>query len=244
MQLIITGCEYVGKTTLAERVSQWIADTMGSSRSFHDHFTLPSPEVRDQDGELFMQMSPDFKERFQRYMIEYHLIPSFLTDNDHMLTGFHIEEAVFAPLYYGYGGEGQYAARSPFARSIEKRIMEIAPEMVLVLLRASPEAIMNRMKENPRPRDQAGRRDGILQEKDVEYALEQFDQEFSSSLIRRKFQIDNTDLTPEETLQQFVDNIKKHLSSKDQLRITTHQALSASGEGKGRQVAHVKTRNH
>ena len=69
MNLIITGCEYVGKTTLAERVSQWIADTMGTSRSFHDHFTLPSPEVRDRDGELFMQMSPDFKEDLITFVV-------------------------------------------------------------------------------------------------------------------------------------------------------------------------------
>lgn len=244
MNLIITGCEYVGKTTLAERVSQWIADTMGTSRSFHDHFTLPSPEVRDRDGELFMQMSPDFKERFQRYMIEYHLLPAFFTDPDHMLTGFHIEEAVFAPLYYGYGGEGQYAARSSFARSIEKRILEIAPDTILVLLKASPEAIRQRMKENPRPRDQAGRRDGILQDKDVEHVLQAFQNEFDATLLRKRIQIDNTDLTPGETLQEFVENVQKHISQRDRLRILTHQALLKTGEAKSGEVAHIKTRNY
>ncbi|MCE2483786.1 MAG: hypothetical protein J4F33_13175 [Alphaproteobacteria bacterium] len=37
MKLIITGCEHVGKTTLAGGVSRWLADITGYSRSFHDH---------------------------------------------------------------------------------------------------------------------------------------------------------------------------------------------------------------
>lgn len=37
MRLIITGCEHVGKTTLAAGVSRWLADLTGYSRSFHDH---------------------------------------------------------------------------------------------------------------------------------------------------------------------------------------------------------------
>ena len=65
----------------------------GYSRTFHDHFTVPSPEVADEDRELFMRMSPAFKERFQRYQIAYHGGGAFLSDADHLLVGYHIEEA-------------------------------------------------------------------------------------------------------------------------------------------------------
>ena len=108
----------------------------GYSRTFHDHFTVPSPEVADEDRELFMRMSPAFKERFQRYQIAYHGGGAFLSDADHLLVGYHIEEAVFAPLYYGYGGRGQYAERSAFARHIEQDIMKEAPDTIMVLLTA------------------------------------------------------------------------------------------------------------
>ena len=139
MKLIITGCEHVGKTTLADGVSRWLADVTGYSRTFHDHFTVPSPEVADEDRELFMRMSPAFKERFQRYQIAYHGGGAFLSDADHLLVGYHIEEAVFAPLYYGYGGRGQYAERSAFARHIEQDIMKEASDTIMVLLTARPE---------------------------------------------------------------------------------------------------------
>ena len=145
MKLILTGCEHVGKTTLSEGISQWLANTTGFSRSFHDHFTVPSPEVAGEDRELFMNMSPAFKERFQRYQIDYHAQGAFLGDADHMLVGFHIEEAVFAPLYYGYGGQGQYAERSSFARHIEQNLMKGNPDFILVLLTARPKIIKQRL---------------------------------------------------------------------------------------------------
>ncbi len=242
MRLIVTGCEFVGKSTLGEGISRWIAETMGSSRSFHDHFTIPSPEVRGEDKDHFMAMSPAFKERFQRYQIDYHLHPSLVHDADHMLTGYHIEEAVFAPLYYGYGGDGQYAARSPFARSIERTIMELAPDFILVMLKASPDAIAERMKANPRPRDQAGRREATLQEKDIEHVLQRFDEELSKTLIRKKIVIDNTSTTPEETVAEFVSEVQKHLSQADRLRILTNQALKETGQAREAKVDHIKTR--
>ena len=243
MRLIITGCEYTGKTTLGEGVSRWIARTMGSSRTFHDHFTLPSPEVAGEDLERFMGMAPAFKERFQRYMIEYHLNPSFLISPDHLLTGFHIEEAVFAPLYYGYGGEGEYAERTTFARSIEKHLMDMAPDSILVLLKASPDAIAERMRRSPVVRDQRGQRPAILQEKDIEDALDRFDAEFRKSLIRKKITIDNTNSTVEETLGEFVSQVKPHLSQADHLRILANRAFQEVGEPMEGGVAHIKTRD-
>ena len=38
VRLILIGCEYAGKTTLANEIIEWIGRTMGSSRTFHDHF--------------------------------------------------------------------------------------------------------------------------------------------------------------------------------------------------------------
>ena len=220
MKLILVGCEYVGKTTLSEEIVKWISHTMGSSRTFHDHFPIPwsKSNLTDEEQEQILALSPRLKEMFQRYIIEYHLNPLFYSDPDHNLVGFHIEEAVYAPLYYGYGGKDQYGHRTRLARAIEKEIMTRSPDTVLVLLKASAEVIAERMRENPQPH-------GLVQEQDIEYVLERFEDEYQASLIRKKFVLDTTTATVEETLAEFVIQIKPHLSDADRMRILTHQAL-------------------
>ena len=45
MRLIVIGCEYTGKTTLAARILQWIETNMGHPLcGWHDHFVLPFAE--------------------------------------------------------------------------------------------------------------------------------------------------------------------------------------------------------
>jgi hypothetical protein len=240
VNLILTGCEFAGKTTLGDGICAWIAETMGSSRSFHDHFTMPSPEIRDADRDLFMRMSPDFRERFQRYQLDYHLHPSFYAANDHLLIGYHIEEAVYAPLYYGYGGDGAVPKRSRQARELERRIMDIAPDTILVLLKAAPETIRERMRRNPMPRDQRGRRPATVRPGDVEQVLDRFEQEVAATLIRAVIEIDNTELTPEQTLRAFVRGAQPHLSDRDLARIATYRALQESGHAAPPEVRQKK----
>ena len=220
MKLILVGCEYAGKTTLANEIVKWIDSTLGGARGFHDHFTIPSNELTAEDRDQFMALSPRLKEMFQRYIIEYHLQPAFYNDPDHNMTGFHIEEAVYAPLYYGYGGKGEYAERTTMARAAEKTIMEEAPDTVLILIKASAAVVAQRMRENPQPR-------GVLQEKDIEYVLQRFEEEHQASLIRRKFILDTTTATVEETLAEFADQIEPYLTDTDRLRMLAHQALHA-----------------
>ena len=153
-------------------------------------------------------------------MIDYHLQPAFYSDPDHNLVGFHIEEAVYAPLYYGYGGKGQYAERTTLARAVEKTIMEKAPDTVLILLNASAEVIAKRMRENLHPRP-------VVLEQDIAHVLQRFDEEYQNSLIRRKFVLDTTTTTVAETLQQFATQIEPYLTDTDRLRMLAHKALQA-----------------
>ena len=98
--------------------------------------------------------------------------------------------------------------------------MEEAPDTVLILLTASAEVIAQRMHDNPQPR-------GVLQEKDIEYVLQRFEEEYQGSLIRRKFTLDTTTATVEETLAEFAEQIELYLSDADRLRMLAHQALHA-----------------
>ena len=221
MRLILIGCEYSGTTTLANAISKWATDTMGGRMGFHDHWKIPhishDPHT-DEENEQFLALSPHLQEEFQRYHLEYHLGPSFYQDAHHNMVGFHIDEAVYGSLYYGYGGDDEYGDRRRLARLIEHRIMELAPDTVLILVKASPEVIARRMKESPHPL-------GLLQEKDIGRVLRRFEEESQRSLIRNKFTLDTSTSPVEETLAQFVLEIEPHLTEADRLRILTHHNI-------------------
>ena len=123
MRLILVGCEYSGTTTLSEAISEWAKEVMGGGFRFHDHWKVPHvshpPGLTAEEQEQFLALSPNLKEMFQRYHMEYHLSPSFYGDPHHNSVGFHIDEAVYAPLYYGYGGAGEYGDRVRTARRTE-----------------------------------------------------------------------------------------------------------------------------
>ena len=220
MRLILIGAEYAGKTTLANAITAWLKETTGGGRPFHDHFSIPPSELPDAEQEEFLRMSSELQAMYQRYSQEYHLLPSFYADPDHMLVGFHIEEAVYAPLYYSYGDSDDFSAS---ARAMEKRILEQAPDTVLILLKASPEVIAKRMRETPHKHQ-------VLQEKDIGHVLQRFEEEYEQSLLDRKFVLDSTSATTEETLAEFVARIDPFLSQSDRLRMMTHQALQQNEE--------------
>ena len=215
MNLIIVGCEYAGKTTLADEIVKWTERTMGGGRGFHDHFSIPSPELTPEGQEQMLAASVEIKEMFQRYMIQYHMNHSFYSDADHNMVGFHIENYIYGELYYGFDTVYQDKV---FAHE-ERELMREAPHSILLLLKASPEVIRQRMKDDPH--DYQVVRDG-----DVETVLERFEERFDASGIRRKLTLDTTSATVEETLAEFDAQIQQHLTDSDRQRILTKRALS------------------
>ena len=246
MRLMLAGCEYSGTTTLSYAITKWARENMGARIGFHDHWKLPHinhPPIQTQaaldevfeawaegrgedptysgltphEQELFNALTPTIKECFQRYHIEYHMSQDFYAQPDHNLIGMHYDEAVYAPLYYGYGGPGQYADRELVARHTEGAIMKAAPDTVLVLLKAPPEVIAGRMNEAPHPH-------AVVQEKDIEYVLEKFEDQYERSLIRSKFTVDTGTATIEESLSEFVSKYEPLLTDTDRTRILVHKA--------------------
>ena len=140
-------------------------------------------------------------------------------DHDNIMVGFHIENAIYGPLYYGYEDDGTAEA---IARNTEGHIMEQASDMVMVMLKARPEVIARRMKDDPQLH-------GVLQEKDVEHVLKRFDEEFKASTIRYKFVLDTSDTTAEETFNQFVTEVQPLLRESDMLRMLTRRAVEHGG---------------
>lgn len=226
MRLIIIGCEYAGKTTLATNIRQWIADRMGDPTvMLHDHF-LPSIGEgaigrygAEEEEDEFFKLKPFALEKYMRYMIHYHLGHHFYLDNDHLVVDWYYADAVYAPMYFGYGGPGEYADRRVMARSHDAEVMTIAPDTVIVHVTASPDVIRERMRAEPRPRSR-------VREEDIETICDRFAEEFRSTLIRRRITIDTSTSTPEGTFQEFLRKIEPHLTLADRLRLAGN-AVSA-----------------
>jgi len=226
VRLIIIGSEYAGKTTLTAGIKNWLIETMGSCQtSFHDHFEWPflepgwgeTPE-NERVVEQIMAMDPRLLESFTRYQIHYHTSESFYRLNDHCPVNWYYADAVYASIYYEFGRPGEYADRHIMARYYDAKVMERAPDTVLVLLKASPEVIKQRMRENPH-------RYNFIEEEDVELILDRFEEEYTNSMLGRKLTLDTTDSTPAKTLEEFVEQIEPHLTERDHQRIAMHKAL-------------------
>ena len=252
MNLIVIGCEYAGKTTLAIGISKWMIESMGLNMVvWHDHYVVPrsassstaegghltimrpdadvpdtpygahvireADEEDERDAELQQEvlgLSPRLLEQFQRHMIWRHLHHSLVRDQrDYLSINFYYADAVYAPLYYGFGEPGSFADRTRRARHWDAEMLGMAPDTVIVLVEASANVIRERMKAAPRPRM-------LLKAPDVERVLERFAEEYDSSLFMRRISLDTSEASPEETLARFVGEIGPHLSEIDLLRMT------------------------
>ena len=219
MRLILTGCEYAGTTTLVNNICDWLERAMGTPASPHDHFKFPdlshAPLSADEQAQL-LGLSPLLKEQYQRYHVDYHVGDQFYREAaHHIVVGLHFDEAVYAPLYYGYGGVGAPFDRRLLARQVESRLMEVAPDTVVVLVKASPQVIAQRMRETPQPH-------GLVREEDIEAVLARFEDEYNQSVLRLKFELDTSESTPEETLAEFKRQVAPYLSDGDRLRLLAH----------------------
>jgi thymidylate kinase len=138
MRLILTGCEYAGKSTLAGALHAW-GQRQGFQFHLDDHFTVPDSSLRtDEERRHAAAAPPAMKERFQRFQIYYHL--HILEDYaDCLLGGFHIEEAIYGRRYY-------YPKNvwPSYTRALEHSFPR---DTILLLLKARPEVIRRRMQE-------------------------------------------------------------------------------------------------
>lgn len=229
------GCDYVGKSTLAKEIGEWIIEKTGAPYvRWHDHFVLPQIDnhlvirrgndesivvpgenkepITEVEEEELLSLSPVLREQFHRYLIWRHLHPEVLLEGDYLLINFYYADAVYATLYYGFGEEGSFSDRRVRARAWDRELLKLAPDTLLVLVKASPEVVVSRMKGDPRPHR-------ILKEVDVPEVLKRFEEEYNDSLIRNRFVLDTTSNSPRESFIQFSQQIENKLTPKDHNRL-------------------------
>ncbi len=90
--------------------------------------------------------------------------------------------------------------------------------MVLVLVKASPDVIRERMRREPRPKC-------LLKEQDVELVLDRFREVYEGSILNEKLTLDTSETTVRESMQDFLRQMEPHLQSVDRQRILCHQVL-------------------
>ena len=156
-----------------------------------------SPESR----QIMVDLPNDMKERAQRMQIHYHVevIKNYANT---LISGWHMEEAVYSAAYgddpdnpyyanYGYGHQRLYETMV-----LEQRL----PDIVLIHLTASDEAIRERMSAEPHEFQ-------IIKEKDIAQLKDQFSEEIDKCLFThkgRKIDLDTTGKTPAESLDELL----------------------------------------
>ena len=191
----------------------------------HRHRQLHEAED-EQEG--LLALAPKVKEQMQRHSLYYHIQPGAFRKgheeeqgfySDYLAVGMHIEDSVYGPLYFDYGADGQPGARSIVKKTVERALLEAAPDFVLVLMEASQDTIRSRMKADPHP--PAGRSGGRRRAR-----LARFREEYELSTIPNRLTLDTTSATVEETLAEFAGKIQPFLSSDDTERRERHKCRS------------------
>ena len=224
MRLLLAGCEYSGTSTVAHAIDDWMSENMGTRFSLiHAHWKIPHTSghpdnTTSEEQEWLLAATPKFKEMHQRHSLYYHVQANTFNQHDGMMVGGHIEEAVYAPMFFGYGGKNYNFDRELVMHQVEKTILYFTNDTVVVHITADSDVIKQRMKDDPHE-------NGIVQPDDVDKIKTRFEELVNWSLLGHKISIDNSGALV-DTMAQFLDKIEPHLTDSDRSRILAHKVLS------------------
>ena len=223
MRLVIAGCEYSGTSSLTFAIDDWMRETIGVRFPLiHDHWKLPDTSGHPQadmsgdERQQVLALSPELKEMTQRHSLYYHVQANSWNGPDWMSIGLHIDDGVYGPMYYGYGGDGEPHDRKVVGQQVESSILRFAPDVILVHVKATADVIERRMEENPHPHSP-------VRAEDIPELLERYEQACASSLFRHKITLDTSESTVEESVAEFAKKVEPFLTEADRSRILTHR---------------------
>ena len=216
MRLILVGCEYVGTTTLANAIDDWMDSTMGARFSLiHDHWKIPHTSGHPDDSTpeeqaWLLQATPKFKEMHQRHSLYYHVQANGFDNPDSMMIGAHIEDAVYGPMYFGYGGKDHRLDREVVMHQWERTILRFTDATVLVHITADNDVIRQRMHDDPHE-------NMVISEGDIDRVKTRFAELFDWSLLKHKIAVENSG-SMSDTMTEFVRKIEPLLTDADRSR--------------------------
>jgi hypothetical protein len=200
MRSIFVGIEYAGKTTLINLLADYYQRRKLSTH-WDDHFTIPDSSLSPESQALMVNFPDDVKERFQRMQIQYH-IEVIKNHPNTLISGWYIEEAVYSALYGGdptnpyYEGYLHHHQRFYEAQVLAHHL----PDVVLIHVTASDEAIRERIKADPHKYQ-------IIKGDDIPEIKRRFEEEVERSTFTqrgRKTVLDTTGKTPQESFDELL----------------------------------------
>jgi len=226
LKVILAGIEYVGATTIANKLSAWKTEIMGEPFAgglIHDHSKLPHTSGHPDDTTLeeqkqILALSPKLKEMYHRYSMYYHL--HHYNSADDLTIGFHIEESIYARKYYGYGLPGDQFDREAVFEQVEARAKTITSDpIVIVHMTADEVVIRQRMSEL---RGTSHHSNSPLKEADIGEVMSEYERLVAKSELGPKIHVDTSSDTPDETLQKLTALMESHFTDHDRGRIKAH----------------------
>jgi broad-specificity NMP kinase len=133
------------------------------------------------------------------------------------MIGLHYEDKIYGPLYFDY--LQNLAPDDPIMQTrnaFEDMILDGTPESVLILVKASPDTIANRMRDCPHHRQ-------VIQEHDIAHILSRFEDEFVRSKLPNKLVIDTTHHTVEKSVEELVKGLGPFFTEEDKQRLDSHK---------------------
>ncbi|MBT3994989.1 MAG: hypothetical protein HOF01_04250 [Chloroflexi bacterium] len=223
MRVLLVGCEYVGTTTLAHAIDDWMNANMGVRFSLiHDHWKIPHTSGHPDDSTpeeqaWLLAATPKYKEMHQRHSLYYHVqANTFNGHDDGMVIGGAIEDGVYGPMYFGYGGKGHRLDREMVQHEWERTILHFTDETVLVHVTADSSVIAQRLNDDPHD-------NMVISEPDIDKVKSRFAELVDWSVLTKKIEVDNSG-TIEDTIVEFVKKIEPYLTSVDRSRMKAHSA--------------------
>ncbi len=247
MKLIVTGCEYAGKTTLIKEILKWFKK-MYIAPTVHEHFTFPSrPSITRHDmwdpadQEKILRMTPSGRQRINFWGYVDHICQAGwgALYGDVIWEGYYVEDAVYGRAYYGYEeiGTPEHAnefseftrdtAVSPGMKHVPRVHSAGGPRCLeSMIMSVAPETILLLMEASPNIIEQRMKETPHepqrIKKSDISTLVEEFREEVKNSLIAQKMILDTSKVTVEETFEQFRRDVTQYLTEKDMLRIVLH----------------------
>lgn len=220
MRVILVGCEYVGTTKLAHAIDDWLDANMGVRFSLiHDHWKIPHTsghpsDATSEEQAWLLAATPKYKEMHQRHSLYYHVQAGTFSHDDGMVIGGAIEDGVYGPMYFGYGGPDHRLNRETVQHQWENTILHFTNETVLVHVTADTGVIAQRLHDDPHE-------NMVISEGDIDKVKKRFAELVEWSVLGQKIEVDNSGVI-EDTLAEFVSKMEPYLTDLDRSRMKEH----------------------
>ena len=157
-------------------------------------------------------LKPWLLEQMQRALIWRHMHHTVIGEDasDSIQVGLHYAEAVYAPLYYGYGRD-TFSDRRRRAREWDRALLEYAPKRCWYCSGRRRRRYGSGCARPRGPTACPGKRTSNR-------VIDLFEEQYASTELKHKLAIRTSGVTVPESVAEFADKVEPFLTDEDRLR--------------------------